>query len=357
MRARRSMSHRVILPLALCLSIVVLSELPTQAQARSENRAHMQRAGFTHTGGKPTPTPAAKPVLKLLWSQEFNGKAGRTSSIARETIAPARGQVWQAEITGAGGGNRERQFYTDGVVEYTKSGKVAHYAVELDGKGNLAINARRVVPKSGARPSNAPAGTCWYGPCEFVSGRINTRGTVGFQYGLIEARIKVPNAWNSWPAFWLLGANIGEVDWPACGEIDIMEAAANGARYWTHFGTLHSYPSDGFGVGSGSRYLEDLYTKYHVFGILWDKSKVQWRLDGKPFFTATKAGVTRGDWKFPRSWPFDQEMFMILNVAMGGTLGGDANGDVDPDSMGGTMLVDWVRYSSVNGVGKVVRHS
>lgn len=339
----------MILPLLVVPSVVVLSELPPSFAVTP---ASAPAAGITRIAGKPAP----KPVIKLLWREEFNGKAGLTSVVQRDTLNPAKGQVWQAEVTGTGGGNRERQFYTDGVVEYNKTGSVAHYAVELDGKGSLAINARRVRPRAGTRPSNAPSGTCWYGACEFVSGRINTRGIVGFQHGLLEARIKVPNAWNSWPAFWMLGANIGEVDWPKCGEIDIMESAANGAKYWSYFGTLHSDPSDGFGVGSGARYLEDIYTKFHTYGVYWDKTKVQWRLDGKPYFTATKKAVTGGEWSFPRSWPFDQEMFVILNVAMGGTLGGDANGYVDPDSNGGTMLVDWVRFSSVNGVGKLIKH-
>ena len=362
MSQRRAVRRRIVL--ATVLGSVVAYAGTVSAASMPAPAAPLSGIvpSLTRTAGKPAPKPKPKatPAVKLLWRQEFNDKTGRSAAVQRESLTPAAGQVWQAEISGAGGGNRERQFYTDGPVEYTSRGSVAHYAVELDGKGNLAINARRVLPRKGARPSNAPEGACWYGACEFVSGRINTRGTVGFKYGLLEARIKVPNAWNSWPAFWMLGANIGEVDWPACGEIDIMESAANGAKYWTYFGTLHSLPDDGFGVGSGARYLEDLYTKFHVFGVYWDKTKVQWRIDGKPYFTATKKSVTGSDWLVggvPRSWPFDQEMFAILNVAMGGTLGGDAGGYAEPDSTGGTMLVDWVRFSSVNGIGRVVKHS
>ena len=317
-------------------------------------------AGASPISAKTTP----KPVIKMVWSQEFNGKAGLSPEVQTSTMLPNRKQIWQTEVNGTGGGNRERQFYTDGPVSYTSTGKIAHYAIELDGKSHLAINAARVTPASGARPSNAPLGTCWYAPgnpnaCEFVSGRISTAGKVGFKYGLLEARIKLPNAWNSWPAWWMLGANHPIVGWPKCGEIDIMEAAASGGRYFTVFGTLHTFPDDGFGVGSQPTPPDNLYTAYHTYGLLWDKTKVQWLFDGKPFFTATKKSVTGSEWLVNgknRSWPFDQEMFMILNVAMGGTLGGDANGNVDPDSMGGTMLVDWIHFSTVNGVGTVIRH-
>ncbi len=295
---------------------------------------------------------------QLLWSEEFNGPAGVPDSVQTSNKTADPSLPWKAMVSGWGGGNRERQYYTDGVVQYNEDGSVKQYAVELDGNGNLLLNAAKPQAAGENHPSTAPSENCWYGTCEFVSGRIDTQDRVGFKNGLLEARVKIPNSPSTWPAFWMLGANYPEVPWPNCGEIDIMETASTRDRGYSYFGSLHSRPSNGIGITKVMGSF-DLYTGYHTFGLLRTPTKIEFRFDGKTYFSITKAEATSSVWAVNgqnREWPFDQEYFMILNLAMGGTLGGGPGGLTVPAATGGTLAVDWVRFSSVNGVGEVITH-
>ena len=295
----------------------------------------------------------------LLWSDEFNGAAGLPDSVQTSNGLPDAYKPWKATISGQGGGNRERQYYTDGVVQYNTDGSVAHYAVELDGQGHLNLNAAKPQAANDNHPATAANTSCWYGSsCEFLSGRIDSKDRIGFKYGLLETRVKIPASPSTWPAFWMLGANYDSVGWPACGEIDIMESAYTTDRGYSYFGSLHSLPDNGIGV---SKSLSDfnLYSDYHTFGLLRTPTKIEFRYDGKTFFSITKAEATSSAWAVDgknRSWPFDQEFYMIYNLAMGGTLGGGPGGLVSPAATGGTVSVDWVHFSSVNGQGEVIHH-
>ena len=295
----------------------------------------------------------------LLWSDEFNGAAGLPDTVQTSNAAADSSLPWQATISGAGGGNRERQYYTDGVVQYNDDGSIAHYAVELDGQGHLALNAAKPQASNANHPATGTGTSCWYSnTCEFLSGRIDSAGRVGFKYGLLETRVKLPDNPGTWPAFWMLGANYSDVGWPTCGEIDIMESAFTSQRAYTYFGSLHSLPDNGFGI-SKDAFSDSLYTQYHTFGLLRTPTKIEFRFDGKAYFTITKAAATSSTWAVGgtnRSWPFDQEFYMIYNLAMGGTLGGGNGGTVVPSATGGTVSVDWVHFSSVNGEGQVILH-
>ncbi len=146
------------------------------------------------TGGSPTTPPASPPDVtfpagRLVFADEFNGAAG--------TKPDAK---WQVE-TGPGV-NNELQYYTNNLNAST------------DGAGNLVMEARREV---------TPGSACPGGPCQYTSSRLNTSTSFNFTYGHVEARIKVSGTNGLWPAFWLLGANFSSVNWPSCGEIDIME--------------------------------------------------------------------------------------------------------------------------------------
>jgi beta-glucanase (GH16 family) len=120
-------------------------------------------------------------AFRLVWSDEFDGGAGSS---------PDQG-TWRAETGGSGWGNRELQYYTD------DAGNAA-----LDGAGNLAIVARRADPPL-ARQS--------YGGCGYTSARLISKDRMSFRYGLVRARIKIPRARGIWPAFWMLGQDIGQV--------------------------------------------------------------------------------------------------------------------------------------------------
>ena len=118
---------------------------------------------------------------ELVWHDEFKGAAGSAPDSAQ----------WIYDLGAAGWGNRELERYTD-----------SRENSYLDGKGHLVIRALR-----------APDGA-------YTSARIKTQGKFSTQYGKIEARIKLPHGQGMWPAFWMLGADIGSVGWPACGEIE-----------------------------------------------------------------------------------------------------------------------------------------
>ncbi|MBU6213294.1 MAG: glycoside hydrolase family 16 protein [Actinomycetales bacterium] len=325
--------------------------------------------------------PAVKaPKLKLLWSDEFNGKAGVPATVQTADRVYNKKYFWSTEITGTPP-NHERQGYIDGPVEWAVNSKgkayVRHRAIETDGKGNLAINARRVQPAlKGKYPStqaeffscertSLPGGTC-----EWLSGRMSTKDQsgwfrgIGFKYGKIEARIKVPEDDGTWPAFWLLGANIDKKPWPKCGEIDIMEASAL-QRYGQAFGSLHSFPNDQWNVDitANTPPVDDFYSNYHTYAIMWKQDRIDFLFDGKVYKSVTKAFMTSKDNAVPgkgrREWPFNQEFFLIVNLAMGGVLGGDSSIDFmvpDTNTTGGTMLIDYIRYYSVDGVGTLIRH-
>jgi len=324
----------------------------------SASAAVVDSASTAPTAAHAVSAAAPKPpVLKLLWRQEYSGAAG-VPSFVRTRTSKAPGQVWQAEVNNLGGGNYERQYYTDGAVALKADGTPAKYAIELNGQGQMVINAARTPSSFGSTPETADNVACFYGRCKFQSGRINTLGLVGFKYGRLEARIKTPNGVGTWPAWWLMGANQPEVGWPACGEIDIMETAMSGGFAYSNSGTMHSEPDNGIGL-TRKIYPDNFYTAYHTYALQWDRSKIVWSFDGKPFFTLTKTDATSSKnavGGVRRSWPFDQEMFMIANIAMGGRLGGDSNFNAPPNATGGSMLIDWIRYYSVDGVGTVIKH-
>ncbi len=259
----------------------------------------------------------------LLWSEEFSGSANSAPSSS----------VWNVE-TGNGSygwGNAERQSYTSA-------------ANRQDGttEGNLNITATRL--------SSSTTSNCWYGKCEWSSGRITTQNKVSFTYGYLEARIKVPAGVGTWPAFWTLGTNIGSVSWPACGEIDVMEAVGKDPK--VHQGTVHmTTATGGHDYFYGQAIMpEALSAGYHTFGVRWMPTSLEWYIDGEHFYTVNKSGVGTNAWPFgPAANGSMPKQFAILNLAMGGTLGGP----VASSLTSATMAIDYVRYYSANGLGTV----
>ena len=324
-------------------------------------------AGISKPGNSAVRTGLKPAKLRLLWKDEFNGKRGLPPSVKTSTRKANRSYNWVTEITG-NPYNHERQFYTDDVVEFSPKGHIAHYAIELNGKGSLAINARRPQKKTALHRGTFPQDFCAYGACEWVSGRMNTKGQLSFKYGQIMARVWVPEGGGTWPALWLLGSDIDSNSWPSCGEIDVLETAPTPNFYGDIVGTLHSWPSDGFGMTA--RYTPDkpdLYSGWHTVGIRWLPNRVDFIADGSVYQTVTKADMTSDNnavyvsslgETYNREWPFNKEFFMILNLAMGGHFGGDPDDSyrAPDDSKGGSFMVDWIRVYSVDGVGKVFRH-
>ncbi|MFF5565660.1 family 16 glycosylhydrolase [Streptomyces sp. NPDC012623] len=263
------------------------------------------------------PAPAAAAVV--TFSEDFDGPAG----------SAVNGSRWQIE-TGDNVNNHERQYYTAG------SNNAA-----LDGQGNLVITARK------ENPGNYQ---CWYGRCEYTSARLNTAGKFTSTYGRVEARMKVPRGQGMWPAFWMLGDNLGSVGWPNSGEIDIMENV--GFEPGTVHGTLHGpgYSGEG-GIGAGYTLPggQAFADAFHTFAIDWAPDSITWSVDGNVYQRRTPADLGG------RSWVFNKPFFIILNLAVGGYWPGDPDAGT---SFPQQLVVDYVRVttgdSGSGGEGKPI---
>jgi len=256
------------------------------------------------------------------WCQEFNGAAGSPDT-----------SVWTFGLGNNGGwGNNEVEVYCgppgfpNNPAQCPTTFSTSTAPVYIDGNGHFVIQPRNVN------------GT-------WLSGRMTTQGKQNFQFGILEASIKLPDTTNQglWPSFWALGSNIGTVGWPNCGESDIMEnwspQVNNGAGDTGDNSTVHTAKSGGIGVGRRFTFPngEATNTAFHIYGTIWTNNQIQYFVDdpSTPFFTVTPSSLPAGD-----TWPFNANMFVLLNVAIGGTLGGSTNGLTNP----GPMQVDYVRY-------------
>jgi beta-glucanase (GH16 family) len=264
-------------------------------------------------------TPKQASVTKrLLWKQEFTGRAGTLPN----------SKIFSYDMGGGGWGNNEHQAYTN-------------HNASLSGTGQLILNLKRITPDLEDLYEQCPIDTPG-NACEFESSRLQTKGKLSFKYGRLEARIRVPNGDGTWPAFWLLGTDITTNAWPNCGEIDIMET--KGAEPFTVHGTAHGPGySGGDGIVDTQTISGRLGSGYHVYALDWTYNKMQWSIDGKVYHTVTPSVVGN------HSYVFNKQMFMIMNVAAGGWFAGD----IDPDLNSAWMGIDYIRYYSINGVGQV----
>ncbi|MFF5176194.1 family 16 glycosylhydrolase [Micromonospora sp. NPDC000089] len=249
--------------------------------------------------------PAAAAIGGITWQDEFNAPAG----------TPVDANRWRFDIGGGGWGNNERQYYTDSTSN----------AVQ-DGQGNLVITARR------ENPANYQ---CHYGRCEYTSARLLTSATFTQTYGRFEARIKIPRGQGIWPAFWMLGNDIGSAGWPTAGEIDVMENI--GREPNTVYGTVHGPGYSGAGGISGNRVNgQPLADAFHTYRVDWQPNLIVWYLDGVEYHRVDPARLGGN------RWVFDHPFFMILNVAVGGSWPGYPDAST---SFPQQMLVDYVRVS------------
>uniref|UniRef100_A0A7C1FGT9 Glycosyl hydrolase family protein n=1 Tax=Caldilinea aerophila TaxID=133453 RepID=A0A7C1FGT9_9CHLR len=246
----------------------------------------------------------------LIWSDEFNDPAGTSPNPNKWTHEIGDGTMYGIP----GWGNGERQFYTNDPLN-----------ASTDGQGNLVISLRS---------AGADGRLCWYGPCEYTSARLVSARKNEFQYGRIEARIQVPDGPPGlWPAFWMLGANIGEVGWPQSGEIDIMEYVSRFPN--DVFGTIHGPGySGGASFGNTYTFTQPVASNYHVFSVEWGPDEIHWYVDGIRYHSATPADVA------PNAWVFNQPFYLLLNMAIGGNFGGT----IDPNmTLPQHLKIDYVR--------------
>lgn len=216
--------------------------------------------------------------------------------------------VWGYDIGGNGWGNQELQFYTDRATN------------SFQDQGYLFIEAKEEK----------------FGENDYTSARLLSQNKFDFKYGRVDIRARLPKGQGIWPALWMLGSNFQTVGWPKCGEIDIMELI--GSQPKIVHGTVHFLGSDGVNDRKGnSTFLSgggDFSDEFHVFSIVWIEDYIEWRIDGVRYHSVTPEDLDGGD------WPFNNEFFFILNVAVGGQWPGSPdNTTIFPQQ----MLVDYVR--------------
>lgn len=247
--------------------------------------------------------PAQARPRGLVFAEDFNGPAGARPNPSR----------WSFDVGGGGWGNHELE-------SYTRSTRNA----ALDGHGHLVITAR-------AEPRLDTEGT----PSAYTSARLQTRGKFEFEYGLVEARIRVPAGTGLLPAFWMLGDDAYEPGgWPGSGEIDVMEIL--GSRPERLIGSLHGpWPSVPGGLHSSLLGRRPFSAGFHVYGMRWAPSRISFLLDGSTYATLTPAELPPGS-----TWPFTRPNFLLLDLAVGGDWPGAPDASTPFPAR---MLVNWVK--------------
>ncbi len=237
-------------------------------------------------------TSSAHYGYNVVWSEEFEE-------------GPINTDFFNFEQGDHGWGNNELQNYTDSRDNsFIEDGKLVIHATDQ-------------------------------GTSAYSSARITTKGKKEFQFGRVDVRAKITKGQGIWPAIWMLGHNIDEVGWPACGEIDIMENVGHEPKIC--HGTAHWGPQGrGFSTFKGSSYgiSTDFSDHFHVFSIVWEENKIDWYIDENKFHTMTPE-LTNGE-----LYRFNQPFFFIFNVAVGGNWPGRPDSTT---SFPQQMEIDYIR--------------
>ena len=244
----------------------------------------------------PVDTTHKPPVVlpyKLVWSDEFNTPG-----------LPDKAN-WSYDIGGNGWGNHELEYYTDSRMENAR--------VE---NGNLVIEARKEA----------------FGGKAYTSARLLSKTKAQFTYGIFEIRAKIPHGNGTWPAIWTLSAH-DPLTWPQDGEIDIMEAIGSNPN--VIYGTCHNQAFHGATGKGGTTTIALSPDSFHIYKIEWTADAINWYVDDNNYYTYVNPHNGND------SWPYYNDFFVILNVAVGGDFGGQKG--VDDSAFPQKMLVDYVR--------------
>jgi beta-glucanase (GH16 family) len=250
----------------------------------------------------PNPPPPRQQTWTMTWSDEFDGPNGSAPDSAK----------WTYDTGGKGWGNNDLETYTNRTQNaYLQDGFLVIQALNDVFTGTDGVTRN------------------------YTSARLKTQGRFRQTYGRFEARIKIPYGQGLWPAFWMLGDDIGAVGWPSCGEIDIMENI--GKEPSMAHGSMH-------GPGySGDKGLTGAYTlpsgkfsdDFHVFAVEWEPNVVRFYVDGNLYETRTPRDTPQG-----ARWAYGHPFFILLNVAVGGNWPGNPDATT---TFPQKMLVDYVR--------------
>lgn len=236
-----------------------------------------------------------KSIYKLVWSDEFNYTGLPDST------------KWSYDVGGNGWGNNELQYYTD----RTDNAYLTN--------GNLIIEAKKEA----------------FGGRDYTSARLITKGKKDFTFGRVDIRAKLPKGKGIWPALWMLGKKIDQVNWPNCGEIDIMEVI--GSKPNIVNGTVH-YGAQGAttSISKTATYTlpsGDFSDKFNVFSLIWTQDNMEILVNDISYFKTNRTTVGS-------IYPFNEPFFMLFNVAVGGNWPGSPDATtVFPQQ----MIVDYIR--------------
>ena len=270
---------------------------------------------------------------QLVWNDEFDGTELDTTK-------------WAPEISCWGGGNNERQCYTD----RQDNVQVINGLLRL-----IALEETFTGPNFPPEFNENPATTVTQ---NYTSGKVRTRDIADWKYGRISARMKLPAGQGTWPAFWMMPIDSVYGGWPLSGEIDIMETVNLGAACSDCsgsfenrvVGTIHygGAPPDNEFFGGKTELSNGALPQdgYHVYSVEWGEGKILWFVDDQLYFKAepndwfTAAPNASGN---PLA-PFDQNFYVMLNLAVGGNYPESTNENrFDPASFPSEVLIDWVR--------------
>jgi beta-glucanase (GH16 family) len=226
-------------------------------------------------------------AMALVWSDEF------------DTPGAPNSNKWGYDLGASGWGNNESQYYTDR--------RDNSYVTD----GTLKIVAKKEA----------------FSSSQYTSARLLSKGKYSFKYGKVEVRAKIPAGVGTWPAIWMLGDNINTVSWPACGEIDIMEHVGKDLN--KIISAFHYPVYYGGNAKVATTMVPTATTEFHVYKLEWTPTAMQIFVDDKLFHTLQNSP----------SIPYNQNFFMILNIAMGGNLGGP----IDASFTSTTFEIDYVR--------------
>lgn len=244
--------------------------------------------------------------LILVWSDEFSENGDiNTNNWHHQTQLPSGGSWYNSEV----------QHYTNR----------SENSFAQDGYLNIVAKKENFTDQGFTK--------------EYTSARLNSK--FAFKYGRVDVSAKLPSGDGTWPAIWMLGKNINEpggywaeqfgtVNWPATGEIDIMEHWGNEPN--VIHGSIHTPSSFGSTENTATKVIADVSTTFHVYSIIWDENEIQFLIDDINFYTYNP------DVKDADTWPFDEPQYLLLNIAMGGV-----GGTIDPAFVESAMEIDYVR--------------
>ncbi len=264
---------------------------------------------------------SVKPIGAEVWAGTFFDTPAPLdlstyTSLSLKTWSPAVGSVVRLKI--------ENKANPDEFIEVDANTGVAEawetLTFDLSG-ANLAFTYDRVVLffDFGVSPSGSAA---------YSSARIKSENLYEFTYGRVEVRAKLPSAGGTWPALWALGANFDEVGWPETGEIDIMEHVGNNPNVTSS--ALHYPGNSGGNAVTNSTSVPTATTEFHNYTVEWTADSIKFVVDDELIHTSFVNSIDT---------PFNSDFFLIMNIAMGGTLGGS----IDTEFTEATMEVDYIR--------------